>query len=276
MENKKFQEALDILFKIIPKEKSFKKILYVLSKMRCEIELSKFGEAALTAVLFSSLLELNMAAEEIQQAMNAIEECVVGLIDEFYKIRDSYCVLLLLKSRMDLIVHYEIGKDRLVKLNKIIVSVAHTFKKLNKNDHEKQKNLCGVLLYSALNEMLLSGEADMRFKSKQIAMGVKYCGLHCIDAKNWLKAIELFRNAIFLLKSVFGTAAMRLNMLGTLLKLLGLVFNNLGQKEIAKDYLEQALEVYETADDWKSDKDQEYYMDDTYDYLKNIEFDIAF
>lgn len=270
LKKERFVEALEVLRGILSVETNVNRIMFSFDKIRCEIKLGRLDHASCTAVHITSLIDRNLHTNKLGLIVDSAVEQIEDLIEMFKKANHCNCVLMLLKSMLDVAVAFMKGK----RLLKIMIQIATIVSELAENlspSDEKQHAMCKMLLDSTLEETKLTEFNDLKLKSSFVVSIVLACGVYYITIRDWQKGIELFQNAIFLTETVFASKAFEFQSFGHCYNHLGVCFAFCGFKDLARASHEQALEIYAVAKDWEDEAEGESCILKTYDHLDKLD-----
>jgi len=108
------------------------------------------------------------------------------------------------------------------------------------------------MLEDLLREMLSVQDVDVREKTIRIAWVYKYFAFCCDEVENYTRSVELTRQGITAMKTVFGSEACRYKIFGHLYHNMAASLVSLNMNCKACKAYQRAIEIYNEAEDWEN------------------------
>ena len=249
MNNKQFDEALQILRTIILKELGPCKVVSLLQMVRCQIELGQIPSAVTTSNEVVEILKSQLAELQPQTKSRSCEE-LKKVIVRFTELAKTDTAMMLLQSHFDLIKNSYTDEIKLFKLKDLgrpMEKITQNF--YSQNNIYKPKD-CYALLDEILHIMQNLMQIDSEVKTREIASLMKFYGCCCNNLRDYYKSINLFNQAIFFMKSIFGDYAANYQLLGHCHHSLALALEHTIKYDESKEACDEAMNIYEQANDW--------------------------
>ena len=250
MNDGKFDEALQTLKTIIIQETPINKMMPLIDKIRCQIEIDQIDDAVETCKEYIKTVDSQLGSEEMEGIVKKCDEGVVKVIEMLLEIKRINSAYLLLKCRLDIAKRYYEAKPRLLKLENIGYFITKIAIELsNRNRLEEIKSYYN-LLDEVYVEMQKVESIDLKLKCEDVAWFLMHYGFCCNECKDWDKSIEIQSKAISIMETAYGEEAIFYRVLGNCCNNLGVAYENSGRLAEAKNCFQQAIDIYIAAKDW--------------------------
>jgi len=248
MENNQHNEALQILRTIILKERGGSKVVSLLQMIRCQIEIGQIVAAITTSEEVAEILTTKVGELRTQTKARCHEE-LLTVVARFIETKRMDTAFLLLQRHFILVKDIYGGEIKLHKMNKLGYFMELISKKFHCQGSYKLKDFY-VFLDDVLQEMQNLNQIDDKKKSRAIASFMKHYGSCCNNFHRYGKSMELFKQAIFLMNSMFGVYAAKYQLLGDCHYNLALAFEHTTKFDDVVEACDAALDIYKQANDW--------------------------
>ena len=254
MREQKHEEALKILETVVHhfvQSDGKEMILALIKKTHCLLLLEDTEEAIeickkVIAGLEKEEFKNEKQVEKLYQPINELLERIIDNKKESLAL-SLHCSLIYMTRFI------RQGTKKLQKLK----DLAWLMRKIIKEPiKEKLQSKFERNMDDILHELQIATGINVREKTENIAWFLKHYGDCYINAKRNLKANELYKQAVLLIKSVLGNEANSYQVLGFCYHNLGVSYNNSKQQTEAKIMYKKALAVYEHVIDWKNEKEK--------------------
>ena len=250
MRNKEHDEALQLLRTIILKERGSSKVVSLLQMIRCQIEMGQTQSAIAVCDEVAEILDTKLGELHIQLKAKSHEELktVVAL---FTQIEKMDAALLVLQTQFILVQDSYKDEIKLHKLKELGHSMTKITKKLFSQEKASYKAKdCCKFLDNILREMQKLMHIDLEVKTRVIVNFVIHYSSCCIDLHKYAQSMELMKQAIFCMNSMFGDYATSYQSLGHCYLHLALALEHTIKFDKAKDACDKAIDTYKQANDW--------------------------
>ena len=247
---------MEDLQNISEQNEDWNKIKPLIKKIRFQVASRRTENASNDAADLASFLKAQKNKERVKPLLE-VDECyleVQNLVEKFIEIRMVETAMLLLQSLFALVKEFFEKGEKLDKLERIgypIMDIAPQFVAQNKTEQFKE-------YYSFLNEILKEmqeiNDVDLEFKCETVASFLHFFGNCCLSVSDYSSSIELYKQSVCLIKTVFGNNARAYLVFGLANNNLGVNYEETKQLEKAKFYYHEAFLTYRKVQSWKNSK----------------------
>ena len=252
--DQKYNDALQILNAIVIQDKSVNQIFSVIQKCRCEIEIGRNKEAKTSCNKIAKLMASSVLETANKKTKTKCLNEVESLMKKLIEIKKLDKALLLIESQFTSIKQFYSGEEKLNKLANLGIPIKRISEDFHVKTNSTKANECFLFLDKVLHEMQTTNMEDLRYKTIKVSCFLCYYGCCCYAMKDFTKSVEVFSNAIFHMKSIFGHDAAHYLVYGDCHYNFGNALRQLNRFHEAKQKFEQALNIYEPAKDGRNDK----------------------
>ncbi|CAK8671582.1 unnamed protein product [Clavelina lepadiformis] len=269
MKEKRFDDAIPILRRIVRSVEGYHKINHVISLVRCLFETDQMEEAKESCKDLQSTLNSANFTSAAKDICNNCDVELLQLAEDFIG-KDYKSSILLLRCAFKVIATLHSGEPKLEKLQNTSFSMTKVAEEMSRQNNENEFKSQFGFMDEIIDDMLRMTNVDFKTKCKKLA----WCLFNkavCFNYTSFIsQSIEDNKQAILLMKAASGDDA-------KFYRVVGLCYNNLGVAyEADKQLMEaetaylQAKHVFETATDWDDDDDKQSSIDLTDNNLKRI------
>ena len=252
----KHREAVRILDAIIcqsPEE--FHNVSNYVTKIKCLLELELIDDAVKLTnqidLILASTRNLRNLRSQSEEVISGLQDLIEGFID--VKCFDTTMLLAQCKYNVEKF-YCENDNERLERFEEtggLIERLVREVMRVCGRDHcERPKEV----FESVLREMLLIKGVSMEEKAVKLAWVYKYFAFYCDEIRNYHRSVELNRQGITVMKTVFGADSNKHKVFGHLYNNMGASLFKLKCFARANSAYTKALAVYNEAEDWKDQK----------------------
>ncbi|CAK8671581.1 unnamed protein product [Clavelina lepadiformis] len=269
MKEKRFDDAIPILQRIVRSVEGHHKINHVINLVRCLFETDQMEEAkTFCKDLHSTLNSANFTSA----AKDICKNCDVDLlhIAEDFIGKDYKASILFLRCAFKVIATLHSGKQKLQKLESITFRMMKVAKEMSRQNNKNEFKSQFGFMDEIIDDMLRVTDVDLKTKCKKLA----WCLLNkasCFKYTSFYsQSIEDNKQAILLMKAAFGDDAKFYRVVGDGYNNLGVAYEADKQLMEAETAYLQAKHVYEAVTDWKHNEDRQSFIRLTENNLKII------
>ena len=262
MRTSNFKEALQLLNIVITHEKGEKKVHPLLQKVKCEIGSARMNEAMFTSLEIAQLIQSPEFKDEDKAIQVKCEKEIEFIVEKFMNAQYLQAALLLKAAQFYLI--QNMYSDE-IKINKNL-NLSYSMLKLCQKSAAavplkliKQvltKTNCFKLMDEILVDLQKISKVSLKVKTNSIAWHLCYFGRCCVCMKDASKALKLYDDAIFVLKSKFGNSTSKYKMYAYCIQNYGDAFKKLYRFVEARQMYEEALIQIEKVTDWNDTEEK--------------------
>ncbi|CAK8671598.1 uncharacterized protein LOC143465471 [Clavelina lepadiformis] len=256
MKEKRFDDTIHILRRIIRSVESYHKIYHVINLVRCLFETDQMEEAK----TFCNDLQSTLNSANFTSAAKAIcKNCDVDLryIAEDFVIKDYTSSILLLKCAFKVVAKLHSGEEKLQKLENTAFRMTKVAQEMSRQNNKNEFKSQFGFMDEIIDEMLRVTDVDLKTKCKKLAWCLKHKALCFRSTSFYSQSIEDNKQAILLMKAAFGDDAKFYCVVGICYNNLGAAYENDKQLMEAETAYLQAKHVYEAVTDWNDDDDKQ-------------------
>ncbi|CAK8671600.1 uncharacterized protein LOC143465235 isoform X1 [Clavelina lepadiformis] len=269
MKEKRFDDAIHILRRIVRSVEGYHKINHVINLVRCLFETDQIEEAK----EFCKDLQSTLNSENFASATkNICKNCDVDLrqLAEDFVEKDYKTSIRLLKCAFKVIATLHSGVEKLDKLQNTAFRMTKVAQEMSRQNNGNEFKSQFGFMDEITDDMLRVTDVDLKPKCKKIARCLFNKALCFKCTFFYSQSIEDNKQAILLMKAAFGDDA-------KFYRVVGQCYNNLGAAyEADKQLMEaetaylQAKHVYEAVTDWNDDDNKQSSIGLTDNNLKRV------
>jgi len=241
-------EALQILRTIILRKPGSSKVVSLLQMIRCQIEIGQIFAAITTSQEVTKILNTKTGELHSQTKARCHEE-LLTVVARFIEIEKMDTAFLLLQSHFTLLKDFYTGEIKLHRINKLGGAMEQITQKFYCQSTYKSKDCC-IFLGNMLREMQKLIQIDNEEKARAIVSFIKHYGNCCNNFYKYSKSVDLFKQAIFYMNSMYGEYAESCQLLGDCHYNLALALEHSTKFDDVVEACNAALDIYEQANDW--------------------------
>ncbi|CAK8671580.1 unnamed protein product [Clavelina lepadiformis] len=269
MQDKRFDDAMHILRRIVGYVEGYHRINHVISFIRCLFETGQVEEAKESCKDLQSTLN---SANFTSAAKDICKNCDVELLQlaEDFIGKDYKSSIQLLRCAFKVVATLHSGVEKLQKLintafcmMKVAQEMSH---QNNKNEFKSQFGF----MEEIFDDMLRVTDVDFKTKCEKLAWCLFHKAMCFHKTSFYSQSIEDNKQAILLMKAAFGDDAKFYSIVGFCYNNLGATYENDKQLMEAETAYLQAKHVYEAVTNWNDDDDKQSNIDLTDNNLKGI------
>ena len=219
------------------------------------------GEKAIAAASCKeliSLLESKLFQNELRGVINGCIEGVTSLTDKLIEVQLTSPAISLTYCRFNLVKKYYINESRIRRLRAIGVALQHISTCLRSMNRKYDIKKYYSLMDEILKEMQKIKTVDLKLKCIDVAWFMKFYGFCCNEADDLGKSIEINKQAIAIMETVFSEDSGRYLVLGLCYHMLGVAYDKSTKSTDARPFYQKAMSMYKNSNDWpNSDKREE-------------------
>ena len=249
MKDGKYDLALQTIQTIITHDSSVNKIPPLFDKIKCHMEIGQIDEAKNSLTDLVNMIDSKLPSDQLTVITDEFDEKIKSIIIKFVECRRIDTAVALVKCRFKLVIAFFTGESRLWKLKNIgylMKEIAIQLSNQQKPDKIRQNY---SLMDKILKEMQKINDVDMKLKCRQVTWFLMRYGFCCNEAKDWMKSIEIHKQAIVVMETAFAEEATRCQVLGNCYNNLGVAYKNCNRLDEAKVCYQRAIEIFNKAND---------------------------
>ena len=189
--------------------------------------------------------EVHYLTNEFNNLFDKIYKNLDKLIENLIEIKQTNCILPLIKCQFDLSQNLCEGKDLLVNLSDIGINVQNVSVKLKTQNQENEIKEFFPLMDEILEIMQMASDVDIKEKCQLCASFLQIYGSCLNHTEDWIKSISVHYQAIGILKTGLATEAYEFEILGHCYNNIGIAYKSLSILKKAKFYFGKAISVYQ-------------------------------
>ena len=255
--NQKFNAALQILEAVICQSDEWRNVLNYITKVKCLLETHKECEAKKVVVRIQMMLKSDRGLNELKSSS---EDLVSGLKDLIQAFIDRKCFetsLKLINVLYDVVKCYcEDDTQKLSDFEQIAAFVEKLVRETSAHCSRGKSKRPQILMEAILRELMAIKDVDVKEKGIRVAWVHKYFAFCCDEVCNFPRSVELNRQGITVMKTVFGNEAEKRKLLGHLYNNMAASLVSMHLKCRARRAYKKAIKVYTTAEDWDSQENK--------------------
>ena len=260
----KMNEAVRILDAIIcqaPDE--CQNVMNYIAKTKCLLQLEKVEEAVDVITQLEMILQSNRNLTNLKGVAEQVISGIQELIEHFIVQKCFNTTIQLVKCKFHVVKFFcENDNERLVKCEETGALVERlcreslvTAKNCGKDKADKPKgkeknDMPRILLEALLQEMLLIKEVPVEEKAVKVGWVYKYFGFYYEELKQHARAVEMYKQGVAIMLTVFADEGKKFKLLGHLHNGLGNCLAKLNMHPAAMYAYEKAVECFNEAEDW--------------------------
>jgi len=253
MRNNQHGEALQMLRTIILREPAGgSKVVSILQMIRCQIEIGHILAAKTTTEEVFEIFNSDVTHGLDTQTAGKCIEVMKVVVASFIQMEEMAVAVSLLRSHFNLLKSFSPPELKLRLLQDLGLEMEVISKNLFKNNETYSPNDCCVFLDDILHEMQNLFQMDASIKTRAIVSFMKHYGNCCNNFRKYSKSVDLFKQGIFFMNSIFGEYAASYQLFGHCHYHLALALEQLVKYEDAENICNDAISLYQQANDWES------------------------
>ncbi|CAK8671590.1 unnamed protein product [Clavelina lepadiformis] len=269
MQDKRFDDAMHILRRIVRYVEGYHKINHVINLTQCLLETGQVEEAK----EFCKDLQLIIHSANFTPAARSVcSNCDVDLrqLAEIFIEKDYEYSILLLRCVLKVIVTLHCGENKLSKFVNTVYSMKKVAEKMSRQNKKKDFENQFPFLEEIVDEMLRETDVDLKVKCHKLAWCFRHVGNCYFEVEYFKESIDAHKQGILLMKSAYGDNAKLYELFGDSYHNLGAAYSRRSQLIEAETAYVQAIQIYETAIDWDNDEKKQSSIRFTENNLKTV------
>ena len=226
----------------------------MIQKAQCEIEIDRKTKAENTSKDIASLIATKEFENENVDIKTKCHDKLKQLLNKLIDIHINDTALQLIRLQFDLIKQSYKSAEKLTKLGSLGDPIQKTTKNFHFQVNAVKANECYFLLDKILHDMQAISTVDLKVKTNEIAGFMFYYGLCCNNMSDFEKSLSIHSKVIFFMKSNLGDAAKNYRLYGDCHRNFAVALFERNCLYKAKQEIEEALKIYEQAQDWGNEK----------------------
>ena len=252
--NGQYQDVLKIIEAVICLSNESQNAFNHITEANCLIKLDRIHEAEKTAKKIKMMLKSTNLLETLRGFSDSLENEIRALTESFIECKcfETSLILILLLHEI-LKFYHEDNSEKLQNYEKIAGLLESTVRETASTCplvHECDKPQS--MMEDILREMLNVKDVEVREKTIRIAWVYKYFAFCCDEVGNFTRAVELNRQGITAMKTVFGSEATRYKIFGHLYHNMAASLVSLCMTCKACRAYQRAIEIYNESEDWEN------------------------
>ncbi|CAK8671583.1 unnamed protein product [Clavelina lepadiformis] len=253
MKEKRFDDAIPILRRIVRSVEGHHKINHVINLVRCLFKTDQMEEAKkFCKDLQSTLNSVNVSSAAKDICKNYDVE-LLQLAEDFIE-KDYKSSILLLRCAFKIIVTLHSGEQKLDKLIYTAFRMIKVAEEMSRQNNRNEFKSQFGFMNEIIDDMLRVTDVDFKTKCQKLAWCLKHKASCFKYTSFYSQSIEDNKQAILLMKAAFGNDAKFYRVVGQCYNNLGAAYEDDKQLMEAETSYLQAKHVYEAVTDWNDDK----------------------
>ena len=252
--NDRFEDVLTIIEAVICLSSESQNVFNYITEACCLIKLDQIEEAEKIVSKLSMMLKSNNLLETLRGFDEALENEILVLTEKFIECKCFETSLKLIDMLHSILKFYnnENTSTKLHTSEQIAALIERTVRETSDCYAVRQCKQPLLMLEDLLREMLSIQDIDIKEKTIRIAWVYKYFAFCCDEVENFTRSVELNRQGITAMKTVFGSEASRYKIFGHLYHNMAASLVSLGMTCKACKAYDRAIEIYNDAEDWEN------------------------
>ncbi|CAK8671594.1 uncharacterized protein LOC143465409 [Clavelina lepadiformis] len=269
MKEKRFDDAIPILRRIIRSVEGYHKINHVINLVRCLFETNQIEKAKEFCKDLQSTLNSANFTSAAKDICNNCDVELLQLAEDFIG-KDYKSSIMLLRCAFKVIAKLHSGEQKLQKLENTAFRMTKVAQEMSRQNNRNEFKSQFGFMDEIIDDMLRVTDVDFKTKCKKLAWCLFRKALCFHKTSFYSQSIEDNKQAILLMKAAFGDDAKFYHVVGFCYNNLGATYKDDKQLMEAETAYLQAKHVYETVTDWNGDDDKQSSINLTENNLRRI------
>lgn len=248
----RFEDVLTVIEAVITLSSESQNVFNYITEAGCLLKLERIEEAEQIVGKLSMMLKSNSLLETLEGFEGALENEVRILAEAFIECKcfETSLTLVLILHEIMKRFHKEDNSMKLHIGEQIASLIERTVRECSECHEVRQCEKPQVIMEDILRDMLQVQDVDVKEKTIRVAWVYKYFAFCCDEVENFNRSVELNRQGITVMKTVFGAEASRYKIFGHLYHNMAASLVSLRMTCKACRAYERAIEIYNDAEDW--------------------------
>ena len=244
------------------REVGVNKLAALTKTVKCQVAIGETGSASASCVGIETFVaEFRLSKDEMSD-FNSCCDILVELCQNSKEVKKVNIALSLIKSYFQLVKRSDVTNEhKLDKYNQFGALMQDLSKNMASQGFGEKFKEEFPFMDALLEEIQNIGFVDLRKKALTVAKFLHSYGSFASNLSEPYKTIELFKQAVCLLETVYAKEAAQYKLLGTAFHHMGTAKEAINQNTAANIYFNKALAAYDKATDWSSGEKSQYVND---------------